>query len=62
MRLAEKVSCAQTSRWLRSSERADEQGAFAPFDRWPSGMFATMQTLRTADGHFSDLPEFPYPA
>ncbi len=27
-----------------------------------SGMFATMRTLRTADGHFSDLPEFPYPA
>jgi haloalkane dehalogenase len=25
-------------------------------------MFATMQTLRTADGHFTDLPEFPYPA
>jgi haloalkane dehalogenase len=25
-------------------------------------MFATMQTLRTANGHFTDLPEFPYPA
>src|SRR6476659_621782 len=32
MRLAEKVSCAQTSRWLQSSERADEQGAFGRFD------------------------------
>jgi haloalkane dehalogenase len=60
--MGEKFACAQTSRWLRSSEQADEQGAFARFDRWPSGMFATMQTLRTADRHFSDLPEFPYPA
>jgi hypothetical protein len=25
-------------------------------------MFATMQILRTADEHFTDLPEFPYAA
>jgi hypothetical protein len=24
-------------------------------------MFATMQILRTADEHFTDLPEFPMP-
>ena len=28
----------------------------------PFGMFAVMQSLRTADEHFTDLPEFPYAA
>ena len=61
-RLGEKFACALTVRWLQSNERADDNGAFARFDRCLSGTFATMQILHTADEHFTDLPEFPYTA
>jgi hypothetical protein len=36
-------------------------GPFNRFGRVPKGVFATMQTLRTPDERFANLPEFPYP-
>jgi hypothetical protein len=60
MRLGEKFACALTHGWLRSSEPAPRNAAIDSLHDLPNGMFAGMQTLRTPDEHFADLPEFPY--
>jgi predicted alpha/beta-fold hydrolase len=60
MRLGEKFACALTHGWLRSSEPAPRNASIGSLHDLPNGMFAGMQTLRTPDEHFADLPEFPY--
>jgi len=48
MRMGEKFACAQTARRLRSNETEG-------FECEPGGVFAGMQTLRTADERFTGI-------
>jgi haloalkane dehalogenase len=60
MRLGEKFAFAPTVRWLRSTNGPRNEAHSRASTIRSAVWFATMQILRTADEHFTDLAEFPY--
>ena len=60
MRLGEKFAFAPTVRCLRSTNGPTNEAHSRASAIRSAVWFATMQILRTADEHFTDLAEFPY--